>query len=234
MSSWDEVYRDRLMTIWEPHDIIVQFIARFLKKRQRYDKYVIRQDAQRILDLGCGNGGQSIYLAQMGYEVYGIDVSDEAIKLARDYASREQLDVTFLTQGCEQLSFEPDFFDAVICHGVLDHVPMETAIDSVQEIQRVLRPGGLFLVSLASVRSSLFGEGLSAGQNTYVLEHGPEEGQIQHYFNEEEIRTLLPEAQFRLLETRHNLEEKLTASAGFSPEAWTGRWVLTAEVLEGA
>ena len=67
-----------------------------------------------------------------------------------------------------------------------------------------------------------------------MLEHGPEEGQIQHYFNEEEIRTILPEAQFRLLETRHNLEEKLTASAGFSPEAWTGRWVLTAEVLEGA
>nr|MCS5534912.1 methyltransferase domain-containing protein [Candidatus Poseidoniales archaeon] len=101
MSSWDEVYRDRLMTIWEPHDIIVQFIARFLKKRQRYDKYVIRQDARRVLDLGCGNGGQSIYLARMGYEVYGIDVSEEAIKLARDYASQEQLDVTFLTQGCE-------------------------------------------------------------------------------------------------------------------------------------
>ena len=234
MSSWDEVYRDRLMTIWEPHDIIVQFIARFLKKRQRYDKYMIRQDARRVLDLGCGNGGQSIYLARMGYEVYGIDVSEEAIKLARDYASQEQLDVTFLTQGCEQLSFEPDFFDAVICHGVLDHVPMETAIDSVQEIQRVLRPGGLSLVSLASVRSSLFGEGLSSGQNTYVLEHGPEKGQIQHYFNEEEIRILLPAAQFRLLETRHNLEEKLTASAGFAPEAWTGRWVLTAEVLEGA
>jgi ubiquinone biosynthesis O-methyltransferase len=231
MSSWDPVYRDRLMTIWEPHDIVVQFVARFLKKRQGYDKYAVHRDARRILDLGCGNGAQSVYLARLGYEVHGIDVSEEAIRVARDYASRERLEVAFSTQDCDQLSCESDSFDAVICHGVLDHIPMETAIRSCQEAHRVLRPGGLLFVTLASVRSSLFGEGLSIGQNTYVLEHGPEEGHIQHYFDEKEIRMLLLEAQFRLIDARHNLEEDLTAAVGFAPKTWHGRWILTAEAL---
>jgi len=232
MSSWDTVYGDRLMTIWEPHDIVVQFVARFLKKRQGYDSYLIHRDAQRVLDLGCGNGAQSIFLARMGYEVHGIDVSEEAINVAREYANQEALSIEFSTEGCDQLSFKTNFFDAVICHGVLDHIPMEKAILSAQEVYRVLSPGGLLLVSLASVRSSLFGEGLSAGRNTYVLEDGPEEGEIQHYFDEEEISMLLPSSQFHFIDARHKLEEELTGSADLVPEVMKGRWVLTAEICK--
>ena len=230
MSNWDSVYRDRQMTMWEPHDIIVQFVARFLKTRRGYDKYEMRRDARRILDLGCGNGAQSVYLARMGYDVHGIDVSEEAIGIAREYVSQEGLDVVFAAERCDELSFDPDFFDAAICHGVLDHVPMDTAVRSCEEIHRVLRPGGLLFVSLASTRSSLYGKGPSAGRNTFVLEDGPEEGQIQHYFEEEEIRLLFPEAQFRLLDVLHGVEEAMSATSGFEPQAWKGRWFLTVEV----
>ena len=109
---------------------------------------------------------------------------------------------------------------------------MEKAILSALEVYRVLSPGGLLLVSLASVRSSLFGEGLSAGRNTYVLEDGPEKGEIQHYFDEEEISMLLPPSQFHFIDARHKLEEELTVSTGLVPEVMKGRWGLTAEICK--
>ncbi len=87
MSTWDQVYDQRLMTLWEPHETVVQFVGRFLKRRIGYDRYHEHRAVRRILDLGCGNGAQSVFLAHSGFDVYGVDVSPAATKIAEAYAA---------------------------------------------------------------------------------------------------------------------------------------------------
>ncbi len=109
---------------------------------------------------------------------------------------------------------------------------MSTALAAVREVHRVTKPSGLFWASLASVRSSLFGQGTRADRHTYVLEEGFEEGQVQHYFDQEELSELLPPDRFRLLDLRHRLEEKWNvADRATSLQTLTSRWFVTAESI---
>ena len=49
----------------------------------------------RALDIGCGEGFYSLYLASLGFDVVGIDLSDRAVELARQNAKRAGLNVSF-------------------------------------------------------------------------------------------------------------------------------------------
>ncbi|HEY0431698.1 MAG TPA: methyltransferase domain-containing protein, partial [Pyrinomonadaceae bacterium] len=81
-----------------------------------------------ILDVGCGSGWLSEYFARLGYEVTGIDISDDLIRMARERVERVPYDVDhetrlrcrFQTQDIEQEPL-PEKFDAVICYDALHH-----------------------------------------------------------------------------------------------------------------
>jgi 2-polyprenyl-6-hydroxyphenyl methylase/3-demethylubiquinone-9 3-methyltransferase len=93
-----------------------------------------------VLDLGCGAGFLSNRLAEAGHRVTGLDRSAASLEAAkrRDAAGR----VRWVTGDLSKLPFEPASFDAVCAMDVLEHIEdLGTAID---EIVRVLRPGGRF------------------------------------------------------------------------------------------
>jgi 2-polyprenyl-3-methyl-5-hydroxy-6-metoxy-1,4-benzoquinol methylase len=233
MTSWDKVYSERFMTIWEPHETVVQFVARYLKRRLTYDRYQEQRRADRVLDLGCGNGAQSLFFARKGYDVYGVDLSKEAILFAEDTAKKDGVKATFLTQDCSKLSFENSFFDVILCYGMLDHILMDKALAIANEAYRVAKPGSLLFFSLASVDSSYFGKGSLVAHHSYILQETLEEGEVQHYFDEEEVRELLPPGRFRLLDVRHRREDQYSVSKGeLFPKNWWGRWFITAEIVK--
>lgn len=86
----------------------------------------------RILDIGCGNGRISSYFARKN-EQYGVDISD---RRAADSGG-----FTFKLVCSEELPFEDGFFDIVLSHHVIEHVGNQDL--HLEEIRRVLRPGGL-------------------------------------------------------------------------------------------
>ena len=94
----------------------------------------------RVLDLGCGNGKISRQLKSSGYEVYGVDINDRAITANDSRQEGINYSVADITRG---LSFENDFFDAVVVSFFLINImPVAVRASCVAELTRVLRPGG--------------------------------------------------------------------------------------------
>lgn len=97
---------------------------------------------RRVLDLGCGHGRHVVMLAEQGYEVSGIDISDVAIGVARDWVAQMGLRADLRTGTATTLPYGEGVFDLVISHGVLDHIYYEESQQAVREIHRVLKPMG--------------------------------------------------------------------------------------------
>ena len=100
----------------------------------------------RALDLGCGTGTNSIYLARHGWEVVGVDFSVLAILRARRKARRAGVDCQFYRGDVTDLAFLADPFDLALDIGCLHSLPPEGCRRYVAEVARLLRPGGLYLL----------------------------------------------------------------------------------------
>jgi ubiquinone/menaquinone biosynthesis C-methylase UbiE len=94
---------------------------------------------RRLLEYGCGTGDDSLFWAQSGARVTGIDISSEAIKKARENARREGATIAYHVMDAEDLRFEDDSFDVVVGNGILHHLNPDT---SLRELSRILRRNG--------------------------------------------------------------------------------------------
>jgi SAM-dependent methyltransferase len=111
------------------------------------------KDSDRVLDLGCGEGRHLIgALLTADVQAVGVDLSHEDLVTGRtkthDWAdSIGESRRPVLTQASGYaLPFADNTFDAVICSEVLEHVPVVAKV--LQEIDRVLRPGGRLVISV--------------------------------------------------------------------------------------
>jgi len=95
--------------------------------------------ARRILDYGCGSGALGMYLSLCGAQVWGFDLSGEAIAVANKVASQYQVSAKFEQADAEDLHYADNFFDLVIGFGVLHHVVKYPRARS--ELRRVMKPG---------------------------------------------------------------------------------------------
>jgi cyclopropane fatty-acyl-phospholipid synthase-like methyltransferase len=100
----------------------------------------------RVLDLGCGNGAKISRLAAR-FEVVGVDLSEQQLRLARANVP----EATFVQGDLAELDFTPGSFDAVTALYSLVHVPREDHRELFERIRQWLGPGGLFLASLSHV-----------------------------------------------------------------------------------
>lgn len=109
---------------------------------------------QNILDLGCGTGNLTMLLAEEGYQLTGVDISPEMIEIAIAKATQEGLNVEFLVQDQCDLDMPEGVFDTVIstCDVLNYLLTVEDLSDAVKEVAKVLKPGGLWLCDLNSIR----------------------------------------------------------------------------------
>ncbi len=97
---------------------------------------------QKILDIGAGTGFLSLILAEMGYDVVGVDFSEEMLERAKKKAADQglKLKVEFKLDDAEALSFKSESFDAIVNRAVLWTLPNPK--EALSEWKRVLKPGG--------------------------------------------------------------------------------------------
>ncbi|MGE3840561.1 MAG: class I SAM-dependent methyltransferase [Vicinamibacterales bacterium] len=106
---------------------------------------------RRVLDAGCGDGRNLVYLRQQGFECVGVDREPGTIARARRDPSLPTTRAGWILAELDALPFGPHSFDAVICSAVLHFARDGTHfIGMVREVWRVLRPDGLLLARLAS------------------------------------------------------------------------------------
>jgi len=96
-----------------------------------------------VLDVGCGTGENSLYLAARGHDVWGIDFVPKAIELARDKASQRGLGVHFQVGGALKLDVLGRTFDTVLDCGLFHTFDDEERLLYVRSLARAVRPGGV-------------------------------------------------------------------------------------------
>ena len=119
------------------------------------------EPGERVLDLGCGAGTDSLIAAQMVGElghVTGIDMTPEMLAKARAAAAEMRLtNVEFVEGEAERLAFADESFDVVLSNGVIDLIPDKDAVFA--ELHRVLAPGGRMQIADVTIQNPVSEEG---------------------------------------------------------------------------
>lgn len=196
MTEWDGIFR-KAKAFDTPQEDMADVI-RFLKKEK----------ARRVLDLGCGSGRHTALLAGAGFEVYATDISKEALKAAKKLLRGRSLKAKFKEASCyEKFPFKDNFFDAVISTQVIHHNRRSKIKFCISEIERVLKPGGVLFVTVAGKKArgrmskgwphtdAPWGSGMrgkvpkskALGPNTFVPLEGKEKGIIHFLYNKKSM-----------------------------------------------
>jgi len=196
MPTWNELFTQDEFRWPKPHEHVLAFVP-LLKGRA----------AQRVLDLGCGAGRHTVYLAREGFELFAIDIAENGLEHTRTWLEREKLEAELKHGDIEQIPYPEAFFDAVISIYVIYHKTLAGMRRSVAEIYRVLRPGGLALISLQSKRGYRYRAGDEIEPDTFAADSGPDAGELHHYSDVSEIGSLFE----RFVIRRIDLEERIEA-----------------------
>jgi 2-polyprenyl-3-methyl-5-hydroxy-6-metoxy-1,4-benzoquinol methylase len=145
-----------------------------------------------IVDLGCGAGNHSVWLAKQGFDVTGLDISEEAIKHAEDLARSNRVSCRFFARDLlgDLTEFHGSFCGAIDWE-VLHHIFPDDRAKFVRNVHDLLRPKGAYLSVCFSEKDAAFG-GEGKFRETPL-------GTTLYFSSENELRELF-EPLFKILE----------------------------------
>jgi len=158
-----------------PYDIWVSYIdgllGHWFKERES-------SAAPLVLDLACGTGNVTIPLAQKGYDLIGVDVSEDMLAEAQRKAFEENQNILFLAQDMRKLDLYGTIDAAVcVCDGLNYILTDEDILTVFKRVRLFLNPGGVFVFDMNTeykfrvVFDDKTFEGEGAGGERYVWEN---------------------------------------------------------------
>ncbi|MBM3244534.1 MAG: class I SAM-dependent methyltransferase, partial [Candidatus Omnitrophica bacterium] len=137
---WEDIYAQNKSMLQYPESTLVSLSYHILDPSKH----------KKILDYGFGAGANALFLLKRGFEVSGVEVSETAVRVVSERIRREGFNSDFKLMKNGIIDHPDNTFDAVIPWGVLCYNNWETLPKSMKEIERVLRPGGLFIGTMAA------------------------------------------------------------------------------------
>lgn len=149
-----------------------------------------------LLEAGCGSGRDALLYAREGFEVTGTEISQNALRWVRRRGLAEGLRITLLHDDLADTRLPPASFDAAVAIHLIHLQPAAVRRVMLSQLWRVTRDGGLIALANYSV-----GE---AGYATWEPYPEPDtrvdpKGKLVHFFDEADLRALLPSDRFDLL-----------------------------------
>lgn len=135
---YDQLYA-RKVKLW-PSEEVVAFVE---SNRSRLI-------GGKVLDIGCGAGRHTIYMARRGIDAYGVDQSPVAIDYGRRWAEQEGLKAEFDAKDFQELPHPDESFVGAVAWESLFFGSTASVHRGIQEVFRVLKPGALFFLLLKS------------------------------------------------------------------------------------
>ncbi len=144
-----------------------------------------------LLDIGSGSGRDAKIFSERGLQVTGVDICENLLKIAKAHAPLAQ----FYLMDMESMTFPEDTFDGVWSSSALPHLSKEKLPHVINSIHSILKKGGAFYFNLKQGS----GEGLENDDR-----YEPNRPKFWAYYEADEIRTILQEAHFIILELSHS------------------------------
>lgn len=129
-NTWQTHYKRDRSRLGFPDENVVRFFEKF-KRNHSIDNLL-------VLDHGCGSGRHLAYLRESGYKAVGVDYSFEAATMNKKT----------VVSYAEELGFRDNSFDIVLSWGVLHYLSRKKIENAINEIYRLLKPGGTFIGTL--------------------------------------------------------------------------------------
>jgi len=154
----------------------------------------------KVLDVGCGEGFYAIYLASKGFDVMGIDISENAIKLAKRNAEKQGAEIRFMAIDIIEINKIKDRFDFILEWALLHHIVPEQRPKYIKDIKRILNKGGKYLSISFNNQNPDFN---AKGKNLRIVPENAKmpAGTKLYYLSFEEIKKLF-EPNFSIIESK--------------------------------
>ncbi|MER5887198.1 class I SAM-dependent methyltransferase [Streptomyces sp. NPDC001941] len=170
---WDEVWKsEEGRRDWSAVDPWVAGTVGLLRRRGVRD----------VLDLACGVGRHAVFLAGEGFDSWAVDASDTAVRETVAAAGRAGVRVEPSVGPMTRLPYEDASFDYVLAYNAIYHGDRDAVRATVREIHRVLRPGGLYQLTMLSRRNAGCGRGEEVSPGTFVQPGAADDKVHPHFY----------------------------------------------------
>ena len=158
----------------------------------------------KFLDLGCGNGADTLYLLERGYKVISCDYSEEAINNINNNIKGGEGKILDMN---EKFFFNDNTFFIIIADISLHYFNEEKTIHIMNEIKRILKKNGLLIARVSSINDKSYGAGSGYEIEKRYYDHGI---YAQRYFNEDDIYKF-----FGIIGNLSFIEKPMTRNEGY-------------------
>tara|TARA_Y100000310_G_scaffold332936_1_gene409494 strand:+ start:627 stop:1238 length:612 start_codon:yes stop_codon:yes gene_type:complete len=188
--------KDKFKQAIKTYDKIAKIYTEYTKNQIiqfQLTKFESFLSGKKILDVGCGPGRDSGYFTDDGFDVTGVDASEEFIKIAK----KEVKGVKFKVMDFRKLDFKANSFDGIWAMASLVHIDRKDILKVLKGFYKVLSSKGILYISVRE------GE----GDEEIRQERYSNEPRHFFYFKENEFKEYLEKAGFTILESEvHELE----------------------------
>lgn len=132
---------DHMDDLYNSNNFLVRYVH--LNRLKNIVKTMPEKEALNVLDAGCGEGHllQLLEEKNKNNNYYGIDLTSEALKRARERCPRAK----FIQGDLSKIDMPDNFFDFIVCTETLEHV--DTYQEAINEFKRILKPGGYIVLT---------------------------------------------------------------------------------------
>ena len=157
LNGWELLYRNGKRGKY-PNEMLIRFINEKFELDNRQDK--------NILDLGYGTGRHLLYLAEQGFNTYGVEFSASGCEVATKWLEKENLTATIKNQTGLNYDFGDVKFDAIIDIASLECNRYDDMKAIINRSFEYIKPGGYFFSYQKSSDDSSFMDGVKINENT--------------------------------------------------------------------
>jgi len=147
--NFDDYYRPQVDPDGNTRNVLEEKERKidFCKEEIKFINNLYKDESKRnLLDLGCGAGFVSSVIND-NWNKYGLEISEEAAEVAKEYISKVHLGIL------EPETYPEEFFDLVFCHHVIEHV--KEPVDFIKNIHKILKTHGHLIISTPNFDSGV-------------------------------------------------------------------------------
>lgn len=138
------------------------------------------------LDLGCGEGRDSIFLSLHGFNVTAIDISENGLLKLSNFAKEKNLNIECVCANAVDYNYQENSYDIIVARTFLDHLALPEINIMIEKMRKALRTFGIIFISVFTTQDVGY---LKSQECGYANEQESECASfIKHYFEENELK----------------------------------------------